>query len=77
MTTIGNTTNCPRRRVSWDVSGVIVLLTCLLAPCAADDVGIRVETFTYKTVGDLEIKAVMHRADDEARRPLVVGKPRP
>ena len=38
---------------------------------AADD-KIRVKTFTYKKVGNLEIKADVHRADDDVVRPVVV-----
>src|SRR5207247_2308609 len=37
-----------------------------------DEPKIRMETFTYKRVGSLEIKADVHRADDEVRRPAVV-----
>ncbi|MCZ6674552.1 MAG: alpha/beta hydrolase [Verrucomicrobia bacterium] len=33
---------------------------------------IKVETFTYKIVGDLEIKADVHRVDDEVIRPVLV-----
>ena len=33
---------------------------------------IRVKTFTYKTVGKLAIKADLHRADDDKKRPVVV-----
>lgn len=54
------------------VGGVIAVLICLASPCAADDAGIRVETITYRKVGDLEIKADLHRADDEVIRPVVV-----
>ena len=32
----------------------------------------RVETFTYKTIGDLEIQLDVHRIDDRQRRPVVV-----
>lgn len=39
---------------------------------AADEAHIRVETFSYKKVGDLEIKLDLHRPDDRAVRPLVV-----
>lgn len=33
---------------------------------------IKTETYTYKTVGDLEIKADVHREDDEVIRPVLV-----
>jgi acetyl esterase/lipase len=42
----------------------------LLTNAASADV--RVLTYTYKRVGDLEIKADVHRADDETLRPVVV-----
>jgi acetyl esterase/lipase len=54
------------------VCGVVAMLVCLAWPCAADDANIRVETFTYKKIGELEIKADLHRADDEEIRPVVV-----
>lgn len=38
----------------------------------ADTSKIRVKTYTYKTVGNLEIKADVHRADDNVTRPVVV-----
>ncbi len=34
-------------------------------------VGTRMQTYTYKQVGDLEIKADVYRADDETIRPVV------
>lgn len=33
---------------------------------------VAVKTFTYKTVGDLEIKLDVHRADDQKLRPVIV-----
>lgn len=52
--------------------GVIAVLVWLTSPCSADDTAIRVETVIYKTVGNLEIKADVHRADDDVIRPVVV-----
>jgi acetyl esterase/lipase len=39
---------------------------------SAADAKIGMKTFTYKTVGDLEIKADVHRADDDKPRKVVV-----
>ena len=33
---------------------------------------VRVKTYTYKTVGKLQIKADVHRPDDDVMRPVVV-----
>ena len=33
---------------------------------------VKTTTFTYKQVGDLEIKADVHRIDDDAHRPIIV-----
>ncbi len=38
----------------------------------ADERKIKVSTYTYKRVGDLEIKLDVHRADDDKVRPVVV-----
>lgn len=38
----------------------------------ADEKNIKVKTFTYKTVGNLKIKADVHRADDDVKRPVIV-----
>jgi hypothetical protein len=61
-----------RRRCLPQVCGAIALLICVASQSVADDAGIRVEKFTYKKVGDLEVKADLHRADDEVIRPVVV-----
>jgi acetyl esterase/lipase len=53
-------------------------LTVSAASCAAartslaDDAKIMKRTYTYKTVGQLEIKADLHRADDDAIRPVAM-----
>jgi len=52
-------------------SGVAALI-CASSVNAAEDVGVRVETLTHKKIGNIEIKADLHRADDEALRPVVV-----
>ncbi|RLD31018.1 MAG: alpha/beta hydrolase [Bacteroidetes bacterium] len=38
----------------------------------ANGAGVSVNTYTYKKVGDLEIKVVVHRRDDNVIRPVVV-----
>ncbi|MCH7729097.1 MAG: alpha/beta hydrolase, partial [Planctomycetes bacterium] len=38
----------------------------------ADDKNIKVTTYTYKKVGNLEIKLDVHRADDNVTRPVLV-----
>jgi acetyl esterase/lipase len=52
------------RRVFW-----LLLGGFLVNPAAGE---VRIQTYTYKQVGDLEIKADVHRADDETLRPVVV-----
>jgi acetyl esterase/lipase len=39
---------------------------------SADEPKPAVKTYTYKKVGDLEIKAEVHRADDDTTRPVLV-----
>ncbi len=51
---------------------VLALLLSPAAPAPARDATARVETFTYKKAGDLEIKLDAHRPSDEKIRPLVV-----
>lgn len=41
-------------------------------PSHADEQKVKVSTYTYKKVGDLEIKLDVHRADDDKVRPVVV-----
>ena len=40
--------------------------------CLAGEGEIVTKTYTYKSVGNLQIKADVHRADDDVRRPVVV-----
>ncbi|UCF15835.1 MAG: alpha/beta hydrolase [Phycisphaerales bacterium] len=58
------------------IERVICGMVCcgVLMGLAADAASgaVRTQTFTYKQVGDLEIKANVHRADDEKVRPVVV-----
>ncbi|MCH2213100.1 MAG: alpha/beta hydrolase [Fuerstiella sp.] len=60
-----------RRRV-LEVSITVALLLIQQISISADEESISVTTHTYKTVGDLEIKADVHRADDDRLRPVVV-----
>jgi acetyl esterase/lipase len=57
------------RRVLWLLFGGLIL--CGLPTNTATG-AVRVQTYTYKQVGDLEIKADVHRADDDTLRPVVV-----
>ena len=61
----------PRKlgRALWPLLGGFVLCGLLTNTAAAE---VRVQTYTYKQVGDLEIKADVYRADDETLRPVVV-----
>ncbi|QDU08954.1 alpha/beta hydrolase [Gimesia aquarii] len=45
---------------------------CLPSMLTARQPKTKVKTFTYKMVGDLEIKADVHRADDNKTRPVMV-----
>ena len=45
----------------------------LLSNVSAQKPEIVKKTFTYKTVGDLEIKLDVHRADDDSVRPVAVN----
>lgn len=51
---------------------VIVSVLSVFLFALAQGQEITVETFTYKKVGDLEIKLDVHRADDDVVRPLAV-----
>ncbi len=41
-------------------------------PASGQEQAIRMQTYTYKTVGNLEVKADVHRSDDDALRPVVI-----
>jgi len=56
-------------RVLWPLSGSLLLWGLLTGTATAE---VRIQTYTYKQVGDLEIKADVYRADDETVRPVVV-----
>jgi acetyl esterase/lipase len=52
--------------------GVFSAMLVTASGQAADKPKIAVKTYTYKQVGDLEIKAEVHRSDDDVTRPVVV-----
>ncbi len=56
-------------RIICGIIGCLVL-SGLLTDMAAGEV--RMQTYTYKQVADLEIKANVYRADDEKVRPVIV-----
>lgn len=56
-------------RVFWPLWGGFILWGLLINTAAAE---VRTQTYTYKQVGDLEIKADVHRAADDTLRPVVV-----
>lgn len=72
MKKMQNSRGYPRRHVLLAVCGMVACLAVASSARAADEAEIRVETFAYKKVGDLEIKLDLHRADDQVIRPLVV-----
>ncbi|MBW2187276.1 MAG: hypothetical protein JRG71_13030, partial [Deltaproteobacteria bacterium] len=51
------------------ITGCIFLSGLAVNTAAAE---VRMQTYTYKRVGALEIKANVYRADDEKVRPVVV-----
>ena len=57
------------KRITCGIACCLVLWN-LLADTASGEV--RMQTYTYKRVGDLEIKANVYRADDDMVRPVVV-----
>jgi acetyl esterase/lipase len=56
-------------RAFWPLVGGLVLWGLSASAATAE---VRMQTYTYKQVGDLEIKADVYRADDETVRPVVV-----
>lgn len=60
------------RREMLGVSAASAAALCLPVIGSAKQTKTKVKTFTYKTVGDLEIKADVHRADDNKTRPVLV-----
>lgn len=60
------------RRAMLGVSAASAAALCLPAISSAKQPKTKMKTFTYKTVGDLEIKADVHRADDNKTRPVLV-----
>ncbi len=61
------------RRNFLTIAGTGAAATLVLPHAFADEKRkIKVQTFTYKKVGKLEIKADVHRVDDDKLRPVVV-----
>ena len=60
------------RREVIGVAAAAVTGLALPRKLAADETKTKVTTYTYKRVGDLEIKADVHRHDDDVSRPVVV-----
>jgi len=63
----------PRRPGFLCICGVVATLICVNVVYAAEDARIRIETLTYKKVGNLEIKADLHRAGDRPSDRLSCG----
>lgn len=59
-----------REMLGWCAASASAL--CLPGIIGAKPPKIKVKTFTYKTVDGLEIKADVHRADDNKTRPVMV-----
>lgn len=62
----------PDRRQVLQASAALTLPLASNLFAAPKNEKIKVSTYTYKTVGDLEIKLDVHRADDNIRRPVLV-----
>jgi len=63
------TASSKRERVFGILVGSLILWGLSAHAATAE---VRMQTYTYKQVGDLEIKADVYRADDETVRPVVV-----
>ena len=57
------------KRIICGIVGCLVMSGLLTDTVAGE---VRMQTYTYKRAGDLEIKANVYRADDEKVRPVVV-----
>lgn len=57
------------RRIVCGIASCLIILGLLINTAAAE---VQMQTYTYKRVGDLEIKANVYREDDEKVRPVVV-----
>ncbi len=60
------------RRGFLKLTGTAVVLYPFGNQLFANEKEVSVKTYTYKKVGDLEIKVVVHRPDDKVIRPVVV-----
>ncbi len=59
-----------REIIQWGLAGSTALALPVFAN--AQEQKVRTATYTYKAVGDLEIKADVYRIDDNVKRPVVV-----
>ena len=57
------------KRITCGIACCLVLWSVLADTVSGE---VRMQTYTYKRVGDLEIKANVYRADDDKVRPVVV-----
>lgn len=57
------------KRIICGIAGCLVFSWSLTDMAAGE---VRMQTYTYKRAGDLEIKANVYRADDEKVRPVIV-----
>ena len=60
------------RRGFIKLTGTAVVLYPFGQQLFANETVVSVKTYTYKKVGDLEIKVVVHRIDDNVIRPVVI-----
>jgi acetyl esterase/lipase len=60
------------RRKLMGLAVSVATAAAALPNATASDVKTKVTTYTYKRVGDLEIKADVHRANDDVLRPVLV-----
>ena len=61
-----------QRRHFWQLAAAHASMIAVAPLLAADDPKIRRETFVYKRVGALDIKADVHRAGESPARPVLV-----
>src|SRR5215472_15265016 len=57
------------KHATWPL---VLAALALSAPARADEPAFTKKTYTYKTVGKIQIKADVHRLDDKEVRPVVV-----
>ena len=61
------------RRTGWGlILPVIIAMYVLTTPVGAEEPAFAKQTFTYKTAGDIEVKADVYRYADEKPQPVLV-----